>query len=262
MVTLALGGVVFQGFEIPASIGSGGSQMLATHKMPGGNRAIDAMGPDDNEISWSGRFRGSSAETRALFLDFMRRQGNKVLLTYSLHFYQVIIKEFRADFQQSYEIPYSISCEVVQDLTQAAGQLVIGLVESLASDAVNAAGLSSLIPNGAINTAVNGVLAGVSNFSAGVPVTSNLLAGASNLASGSLLSGLSGSISGAQTAIQSVTTSVNSSISAGFAAVGSAASSIASSLTNLATGMGQLSTLNQLSSTLGRMTRNIANAGS
>src|SRR5579872_6570963 len=113
-VTLTLGGVVFQGFEIPETMPSGGDQMIALHKMPGGNRVIDAMGPDDGVIRWSGRFRGSGAETRALLLDFMRRQGQQQLLSYSLHRYQVVISHFEADFQYGgLEIPYSISCEVV-----------------------------------------------------------------------------------------------------------------------------------------------------
>src|SRR4051812_44013109 len=101
-VTLNLGGVVFQGFEIPESINFGGAQQLVVHKLPGGGRVVDAMGPDDADIRWSGRLRGSSAEQRAILLDFMRRQGNKVLLTWSLHRYQVVIKEFAADFRQSY----------------------------------------------------------------------------------------------------------------------------------------------------------------
>jgi hypothetical protein len=43
-VTLTLGGVVFADFEIPDSISSGGEQMLTVHKLPGGNRIIDALG--------------------------------------------------------------------------------------------------------------------------------------------------------------------------------------------------------------------------
>ena len=183
-VTLTLGGVVFADFEIPESVNSGGQQALAIHKLPGGSRVIDAMGPDDADIRWSGRFRGSDAEARALLLDFMRRQGQQILLTYSLHIYQVVIREFAADFQYGgLEIPYSITCAVVLDATQALASAVIGFVEAMASDVVSALGLSSAIPNSAINSSVTGVATAFSNYQASVPNTTNALAGGSNIAS-------------------------------------------------------------------------------
>lgn len=183
-VTLTLGGVVFADFEIPESISSGGGQMLAVHKLPGGSRVIDALGPDDADIGWSGRFRGSGAEERALLLDFMRRQGQQVLLSYSLHLYQVVIRDFRADFQYGgLEIPYSITCAVVLDLTQALASAAVGFVESLASDLVSALGLSSLIPNSAVNSAVTGVATAASNYQAAIPNATNALAGGANLVS-------------------------------------------------------------------------------
>src|SRR5690348_7393804 len=131
-VTLTLGGVVFQDFEIPESINFGGDQQLVVHKLPGGGRVIDAMGPDDSDIHWSGRFRGSNAEPRAMLLDYMRRQGSQILLGWSLHRYQVVIREFKADFRQPYEIPYSISCTVVIDETQAVASAVAGFAEAMA----------------------------------------------------------------------------------------------------------------------------------
>jgi hypothetical protein len=183
-IALTLGGVVFADFEIPDSMPSGGEQMLVVHKLVGGNRVINAMGPDDGDIHWSGRFRGSSAEERSLLLDFMRRQGQQVLLTYSLHLYQVVIREFKADFQYGgLEIPYSITCTVVLDLTQALASAAIGFVESLASDLVSALGLSGVIPNSAVNSAVTGVAAAASNYQAGIPNMTNALAGGANVAS-------------------------------------------------------------------------------
>lgn len=196
-VTLTLGGVVFQGFEVPATINSGGAQMLAVHKTPGGNRVIDAMGPDDSEIRWSGRLRGSGAETRALLIDFMRRQGQQQLLSYSLHRYQVVIKEFEANFEQSYEIPYRICCEVVLDETQALASLAVGFIEALAGDVVSALGLSGVISSSTINSAVTGVAAAASNYQAGVPNTTNAITGVTAVSEGQLLNSLQSSITGA-----------------------------------------------------------------
>ena len=261
-VTLTLGGVVFQGFEVPSSINSGGDQALAIHKMPGGNRVIDAMGPDDSEIRWSGRFRGSSAETRALLLDFMRRQGQQQLLTYSLHRYQVIIRKFEANFEQSYEIPYSISCEVVLDETQAAASLAVGFIEAIAGDVVSALGLSGLITSSTINTAVTGVASAASNYQAGVPNTTNALAGVTAASEGPLLSSLQSSITGAQSATQAQIASTTAGVSTSPVTAGGSPSAMAAALSNSASGFSQLSVLTQLSSTLSRMSKNTANAGS
>jgi len=37
----------------------GGAQMMAIHKLIGGQRVIDTLGPDDENISWTGRFVGA-----------------------------------------------------------------------------------------------------------------------------------------------------------------------------------------------------------
>ena len=75
IVILTLGGVIFQDFEIPASIKAGGEQKLDVKKFIGGSRIIDALGRDDADIEWSGRFRGSTAEQRCQQLNGMRVAG-------------------------------------------------------------------------------------------------------------------------------------------------------------------------------------------
>jgi hypothetical protein len=265
MADLTLGGVVFQDFEIPESINFGGAQALVVHELPGGTRNIDAMGPDDDDIRWSGRFRGQSAEQRSILLDFMRRQGNQVLLSWGLHRFQVVIKEFRADYQQSYEIPYSITCTVVLDEAQALASAAIGFAESMVGDLIAATGLSDQIGQPAINAAVTGVGTALSNYQAGVPSSTNLIAGASAVAEGPLLAGLMASITGAQSATNSAIATTGSAINttgsvAGITAGGSPAG-MASGLTSQTSAFGQLSLLTQLSSTLGRMATNTSNAG-
>lgn len=112
-VTLTLDGFVFQDFEIPSEIAFGGSQALSVKKLIGGERVIDAMGSDDRPLEWSGRFRGKDAVSRALQLDAKRRAGRAVSLTWGELSFQVIIARFEPVFQQAFEVPYSISCEVV-----------------------------------------------------------------------------------------------------------------------------------------------------
>lgn len=126
-VSLLLGAVQFADFEIPDKINFGGRQQLVVHKLPGGARIINPMGSDNDDISWSGRFRGSNAELRARLVDTMRSSGSQTILTWSSFFYTVIIKSFKGDFMQQYEIPYSIECTVVADELQLVSQLLPGI---------------------------------------------------------------------------------------------------------------------------------------
>lgn len=259
MVTLTLGGVVFADFEIPEAINFGGAQALAVHQLPGGNRVIDAMGPDDADIRWSGRFRGSTAEERALLLDYMRRAGQQVLLTWSLQRFQVVIREFTANFQQAYEIPYSITCTVVLNETMAIATAGVGLIESLASDLASAVGLGGVINHAGINTAIQGVTTAFTNYRAGVPNTTNAIAGSTAAAEAPLLSTLQTSIAGAQTATKQAITATT--ISTTGPAAGGSPSAMAAALNGAASGFGQLDPLYQLSHVLGRMSVNAANVG-
>ncbi|WP_435018498.1 hypothetical protein TA3x_000472 [Tundrisphaera sp. TA3] len=114
-ITLTLGDVSFRGFEIPESIDFGGEQALVVHKLPGGARTIDAMGRDDREIPWSGRFRGFDAESRAKQLDAYRIAGEPLTLTWGGFRYRVVVRSFEAKFHQPFEITYSITVCVAGD---------------------------------------------------------------------------------------------------------------------------------------------------
>jgi hypothetical protein len=196
----------------------------------------------------------------------MRSQGTQVLLSWGLHRYQVVISHFEADFQYGgLEIPYTISCTVVLDEIQALASAAIGLVESLVGDLVSAVGLSSVIGQPTINAAVTGVGASLSNYQAGVPNSTNLVAGASAATEGPLLANLTSSIAGAQTvtnsAIATSTSSINTTGSVGGVTAGAPPASIASILTTQASAYSTLSNLYPLSSALGRMSTNTSNAG-
>lgn len=258
-VTLTLGGVAFNDFEVPESINSGGDQMLVAHKLIGGARVVDSMGPDDADIHWTGRFRGNGAEQRAMLLDFMRRQGQQVLLTYSLHRYQVVIKHFEANFQQPFEIPYSISCTVVLDEAQGIASAAIGLLESLLTDMANALGLGNVIGNSVVISAVSGVAAAVSNYQAGVPTTTSIIAGTTALVEAPLLTAVQTAITGAQSATTSAINTTSSQVTAQPAVAGSVPTSIANNLMTTASSLVSLSNLYQLSNTLGRMAVNLTN---
>ncbi|MDY3551400.1 hypothetical protein R5W24_000476 [Gemmata sp. JC717] len=258
-MALSLGGVVFSGFEIPESIPFGGDQRLAVHKLPGGARVIDSLGPDDADIRWSGRFRGPGSEPRGMLLDYMRRQGRKVLLAWGLHRYQVVVRQFEANYQNPFEIPYSITCTVVLDESQAVARAAAGLAEALVSDLAAATGLTALVGQEAVTAAVNGVGQAISNYQAGVPSSTSAATAASAVAGTALLGGVLTAVAGAKATVDGAisATAVDTALPAG----GAPPAAIAANLTGQASAFGSLNNLHRLSGTLGRMAVNTTNTG-
>jgi hypothetical protein len=136
--TLLLGPVSFQGFELPGRIGFGGRQILAVHVLPGGARVIDAMGRDDADIAWTGAFSGPDAADRARMLDAMRVAGSVLPLAWDAFCYLVVIRAFEAAYEQSFWVPYRISCTVVADQAQSPGSVAVSLATSLLGDLASA----------------------------------------------------------------------------------------------------------------------------
>src|SRR6266566_9840017 len=91
---LTLGGITFDGFSPPDAMGAGGKQAMAVHKLPGGARVIDTLGPDEDNISWSGKFFGNDAYAKVLALDGMRAAGQVISLVFGGQFRSVIIDHF------------------------------------------------------------------------------------------------------------------------------------------------------------------------
>ena len=122
---LTIGGFTFTGFGVPERINGGGQHHLIVHKLVGGARIIDAMGPDDDTIRFTGRFRnadGVDAMSEAMYLDAMRRAGKPVQLLYWNQSAVVVVKHFTFSFQRFFEVPYTIECEVVTAAGQAGSQ--------------------------------------------------------------------------------------------------------------------------------------------
>lgn len=110
-----LGPVVFSGFEIPQKIVLGGKQRLVVHTMPGGRRVVDAMGPEEDVIQWSGIFSGSAAADRVRTLDRLRQSGDVLLFTWNSWRYHVVIQSFDTDVAAASWVPYQIGLCVVDD---------------------------------------------------------------------------------------------------------------------------------------------------
>lgn len=131
-----LGPVAFSGFEVPERITLGGRQRLAVHTLPGGARIVDAMGPDDGELAWSGTFSGAGASERVRLLDRLRRAGLALPLAWDGWRFTVIISEFEADSANPWWVPYRISCTVLSE-----GDLVVAELLPLAATLAEAAAL-------------------------------------------------------------------------------------------------------------------------
>ena len=176
-LTLKLGSFQFEGLEIPESLPFGGSQRLAVHDLVGGTRVIDSMGAFTGPIEWSGWLLGETAMDRARALDDLRQQGNDLLLKWHEIAYQVVIREFRADFQRFYKIPYHITCEVISDLSKFAGndddQSIDG---QMTEDAATATELSDSVGDSTLSglmDSVNSAISAVSDFATAAQSTIN-----------------------------------------------------------------------------------------
>lgn len=113
---LTLGGFAFADMELPEGIQCGGQQQVAAHQLPGGGRIVDAMGPSEAPITWSGIFLGPDAATRSQQLSEMRRAGQVVPLAWGGTVVPVIVTEVLIDWRNPHWVPYRISCDVLPPL--------------------------------------------------------------------------------------------------------------------------------------------------
>lgn len=161
-VFLRLGTVTFANFEIPEKINFGGSQALSVKQLVGGKRIVDAMGRVDDDITWSGIMFESTATQRAQFLDAMRVAGAPLTLTWGQFNYLVVIKSFRASFERTYQIPYEITCVVIQDLNKPFPFLVPVLYnDAILNLLTEAQDLAGVIANPSVSNAMTLVTAAI-----------------------------------------------------------------------------------------------------
>ena len=113
--TLILGGIAFKDFEIPEMIRFGGQQHATVHKLLGGDRVVDAMGPDPADISWDGRLQGPDASSRARALLAMYQAGAQVSLSWGGFFFTVMLRQLDLTYERFYQVIYRLSCTVVTD---------------------------------------------------------------------------------------------------------------------------------------------------
>jgi hypothetical protein len=113
---LTLGGIAFDDFSTPSGMGAGGNQAMIVHKLSGGSRVIDVLGPDEADIAWRGEFFGDDAYTNALTIDGLRAGGQVQSLSFAGQSRQVIINTFTWQIhREPVWVAYEISCTVYQN---------------------------------------------------------------------------------------------------------------------------------------------------
>jgi hypothetical protein len=113
---LILGGLVFDDWSTPDQMPFGGKQAMAIHKLPGGARVVDTLGPDERDISWQGTFWGDGAYENALALNGLRQAGNPLPLVFAGQHYMVVIAEALVDIRRLPQYAtYSVNCIIASN---------------------------------------------------------------------------------------------------------------------------------------------------
>lgn len=254
IVILTLGGVIFQDFEIPDAIKAGGDQKLDIKKFIGGSRVIDALGRDDADIEWSGRFRGSTAEQRCQQLNAMRVAGIPVQLTWSTFNYQVLVSKFTFDYQSPLEIPYKLCLTVQIDNTIPIPSLLQTIDEVFGTDLSSALNLGAEANIAGVTTSLNQIQTAAS--------TIQTLSGSTSPALSALQANIVSAQGITQTAINTASGQIPPVASSVFGATaGLNPQTIAANVAGQASAFSQLSSLVPLSNVLGVMGKNVASVG-
>lgn len=241
-IDLLLGPVLFQGFEIPASVSFGGAQRIAIHRLIGGSRVIDTLGRDDADILFNGVLSGDNATLRARILDELRTSGGPLPFTWDVFYFTVLLTKFEADYRNGWWIPFRVECTVLRDGATGTVDAVASLAQSAVSDVLGA----TIWSNGAVpglDSLQNAVLA---------PDATTVGSAGYAAAQAGLLSAqgaLSQAIGAAESAIAGATLSSAITASAGATALGT--------VTNAAQRLGGLAIAQGY---LGRAATNLANA--
>lgn len=145
---ISIGGIGLHGFEVPERVVFGGRQQMTVPILPGGQRFINAMGRDDDEIRWEGIMLSTDAQQRAQALDAMRVAGAAVPLSWGSYYFTVVIAAFEAEYRQPGWIAYRIRCAVLQDMSWSPGTGPISAAVQIYEDLSTAAGTVALLFDG------------------------------------------------------------------------------------------------------------------
>jgi hypothetical protein len=172
-----LGAFAFASFEVPTRIRWGASQRLSIKERIGGKRRIDAMGASFRPLDWSGMFTGQDAASRAQYLESLAVSGAVQDFSWAQFKYKVVVRDFDADYERFYRVPYHIVCEVASNQTKPVTQAPTPAIDAVLQDSFNqAAGLGGLIGDDTLNSLLGGLdtaISAVSSFANAAQSTIN-----------------------------------------------------------------------------------------
>jgi hypothetical protein len=113
--SVSIGNIILEDWEIPEKVTWGGSQRMTVHKLVGGTRYIDTMGPDNAEVSWSGKFLSQDASFRADQLDIIRKSGQVVDVVFAGRYYSGVVSQFTAQQITQFLLDYQVSITILAD---------------------------------------------------------------------------------------------------------------------------------------------------
>jgi len=174
MSSVVLGGIAFEAWEVPNKLPFGIKQHHVVHRLMGGQRVVDAMGPDPDPISWTGRLRGPNAMARAMMFRSLAAEGSELELFWNGLAFLVLITDFKPVAEREFEIPYTMTVEVVEDLDAPIGGLISSLDSVIGADLQQAASIVSGIDLATVSDAIGAV----SSVVASVGVLQNATAAA------------------------------------------------------------------------------------
>lgn len=176
---VVLGDIEFTYLEVPERIPVGGAQVIGCQEHLGGIRVMQSFGFVPADVKWSGRFQGEWAAERAKHLKYLTALGLPQVLTFDFYRFIVVIETFDADHERYYQLPYSISCKVLQDLTTPIPEVIQPAVDAaITSDFTIAQTLSTQFAQTGIPAALEGVqgtLSTITSFTGtSIPVLNKL----------------------------------------------------------------------------------------
>ena len=136
---VTVGGIQLTIWQTPSEMPMPTTQMLNKHVLVGGQRQIDAMGPDPQVLAWKGLSRGQFAGTNMAALKSLCNSGATVPLTWNAFFYTVIVASFTAVYKRPNEWEYDICCEVVTDSISGANTNAFVMLDSLVNFGISTA---------------------------------------------------------------------------------------------------------------------------
>lgn len=256
--SLTIGPFVLTGLALPEAMPIGGKQALPMKTLPGGKRIIDAMGRDDNVISWGGIFYGQGVSATIRGLDMLRVSAQVVTLAWDVYSYQVIVQEFTAKTRVSGPQPYQISCLVVQDNTAVQGTTATDMALQVANDLQSGNPIAALgaVSQGIVGSSVTNAAtaAGATNATTVGSAAYTAAVGAVNTAAGAI----NDAVNTAEATLAPLGTSIGAISLAAPALLNTAG--FGAQIQGAAASCGDLANLASMSSYVGRAQQNLMRA--